>query len=158
MKHYLLVTLLLLFSFSCFAQSGQKEPQPKAPRRDSLKEDPGGIDPGIVAPRDLQQPDKIFTYVEEMPAAGYNMDTYLKEHLHYPDAAREHNIEGRVMVKFLVKRDSSISDVTVVRGIGGGCDEEAIRVIAAMPKWKPGRQNGKNVSVYFSMPVVFRLQ
>ncbi len=101
---------------------------------------------------------KLFSYVEQMPVAGYDWDAYITHNLRYPDAAREKKIEGRVYVKFVVNEDGKISDVQLLRGICGGCDEEAKRVIAAAPKWKPGKQNGKPVPVYFTLPVVFKLK
>ena len=175
MKHYLFVTLLLMAN-NCFGQAGHKETQAAKPVGDSLKkmtkenvtpktvhvstekEDPGGIDPGVIAPRDMPEPNKIYTFVEEMPVAGYDTKAYLKANLRYPPAAKENKIQGRVFVKFVVRQDGSITDVTLARGIDEDCDAEARRVIAAMPKWKPGRQNGKAVNTYYSMPVVFTLE
>jgi protein TonB len=61
-------------------------------------------------------------------------------------------------VKFVVNEDGDISDAQVLRGIGGGCDQEALRVVKSMPKWKPGKQNGRAVKVYFTLPVTFRLE
>jgi protein TonB len=103
-------------------------------------------------------PPAIFTYVEQMPAPSYDLPSYFAKNIHYPDAARENNITGRVIVKFVVDEEGAISDIQVIRGIGGGCDEEAKRVIAAMPKWKPGKQNGKPVKVYFTQPITFNLE
>ncbi|NCX96219.1 MAG: energy transducer TonB [Chitinophagia bacterium] len=67
-------------------------------------------------------------------------------------------IQGRVIVNFVVNEDGFISDVKVLRGIGGGCDEEALRVIKAMPTWTPGEQDGKKVKTYFTQPISFRLR
>ncbi len=131
--------------------------------------DPTGIDPGIVdnpgtgtgvveAP---PPPPKIFTYVEQMPefpGGADALNAFLAKNLRYPDVARENNIQGRVNVKFVVNEEGDISEVTVQKGIGGGCDEEAKRVVLKMPKWKPGKQNGKAVKVYYSLPVRFTLQ
>jgi protein TonB len=107
--------------------------------------------------QDTAKPEKIFMYVEQMPTSGYDYGKFIADNLHYPEAARKKNIEGRVTVKFIVHRDGSIGDVTVVRGIGGGCDEEAKRVVSMFPKWKPAMQSGKPVSVYFNLPIMFRL-
>ena len=85
------------------------------------------------------------------------MYQYLGENIKYPAAAQRANISGRVFVKFVVEDDGSIGDVKVMKGIGFGCDEEAVRVVKSMPKWKPGVQNGKNVRVYYNMPIVYRL-
>ena len=72
--------------------------------------------------------------------------------------ARESGIQGTVYVTFVVEPSGNVSDVRVLRGIGGGCDEEAIRVIQSMPKWTPGKQRGKSVRVQFNMPIKFTLQ
>lgn len=104
---------------------------------------------------------EVFTIVEEMP--GYpggdlKMYEYLGKNIKYPQIARESGIQGRVFVNFVVEPDGSVSNVKVLRGIGGGCDEEAIRVVKSMPKWKPGKQRGKAVRVSYTLPVVFKLQ
>ena len=100
----------------------------------------------------------IFSYVEQMPVPGFVMDEYLSKNIQYPASARDNNIDGKVIVKFVVNEDGSVSDVSLIRGIGGGCDQEAMRVVASMPKWKPGKQNGKPVKVYFTLPISFKLE
>ena len=104
---------------------------------------------------------EVFTIVEEMP--GYpggdaKMYEYLGKNIKYPQIARESSIQGRVFVNFVVEPDGSVTNVKVLRGIGGGCDEEAMRVVKSMPKWKPGKQRGKAVRVSYTLPVVFKLQ
>lgn len=103
----------------------------------------------------------IFTVVESMPEFKGGMGelyVYLGNNIKYPVMAKESGIQGKVYVTFVVERDGSITDVKVLRGIGGGCDEEAIRVVASMPKWKPGKQRGKPVRVQYNLPVRFTLQ
>ncbi len=100
---------------------------------------------------------QVFAYVEEMPTPGFDINKYLADNLHYPPEARKKDIEGKVMVKFVVNEDGTLSDYTVMRGIGGGCDEEAVRLVKGMPRWKPGRQNGRAVATYFALPVIFSL-
>jgi periplasmic protein TonB len=95
---------------------------------------------------------------EIMPKADYDVNEYLGHQMHYPDTARKYNIEGRVLVKFVVNEDGTISDCTVEKGIGGGCDEEALRVIKSLPPWNPGIQDGKAVKVYFTIGLVFKLE
>ena len=108
-------------------------------------------------------PDKngVYQIVEEMPKfpGGENalMD-YVAKNVVYPKEAQEKGISGRVFVGFIVEKDGSVSEVKVLRGIGGGCDEESIRVVKAMPKWKPGKQDGKPVRVSYQLPVFFKLQ
>ena len=103
---------------------------------------------------------QIFQVVETMPEfKGGNAARikYLQNNLKYPTMARESGIQGKVFVTFVVERDGSITDVKVLRGIGGGCDEEAVRVIKGMPRWSVGKQRGKPVRVQFNMPIVFKL-
>jgi protein TonB len=104
---------------------------------------------------------KIFLVVEEMPTfpgGEGELINYLHKNIKYPSIARENNIQGRVYVTFVVDNDGKIKDAKVLRGIGGGCDEEALRVVRAMPDWKPGRQNGRNVQVQYNLPVNFTLK
>jgi protein TonB len=100
---------------------------------------------------------KTFVYVDEMPVAGYDYNQYLGENIHYPDSAIVHNIEGRVIIKFVVNEDGHISDCEVVKGFNRYCDAEALRVIRSMPPWKPGKIKGKPVKVYFTLPLSFKL-
>lgn len=104
---------------------------------------------------------EIFTIVEEMPEFPGGMTKladYLAKNIKYPQMARESGIQGRVFVNFVVEPDGSVSNVTVMRSLGGGCDEEAMRVVKSMPKWKPGKQRGKPVRVSYILPVNFKLQ
>jgi periplasmic protein TonB len=105
---------------------------------------------------------KVFTYVEEMPSfptgGEAGMYEYISKNIKYPPLARENGISGRVFVNFIVDKNGNVKDVKVLRGIGGGCDEEAIRVIKSMPDWKPGKQNGRAVQVSFNVPINFTLR
>ncbi len=105
--------------------------------------------------------EEIFTVVEKQagyPGGAGEMYKFLRESIQYPAVARENNIQGKVIVKFVVERDGSISNVTVVRDIGGGCGAEAMRVIKSMPKWEPAKQQGRTVRSYFMLPVNFGLK
>ena len=104
---------------------------------------------------------EIFTVVESMPefpGGDAARMKFLQENIKYPQLARESGIQGTVYVTFVVETDGRVTDVRVLRGIGGGCDEEAVRVIQAMPRWNPGKQRGKPVRVQFNMPIRFTLQ
>ena len=104
---------------------------------------------------------EIFQIVEEMPAypgGDQKLMEFIAKGIKYPQIARETGIQGRVFVGFVVEPDGSISNVKLLRGIGGGCDEEAMRVIKSLPKWKPGKQRGKAVRVSYQIPVLFKLQ
>lgn len=103
---------------------------------------------------------EIFTIVEEQPSfpgGEAALMEFLAKNTVYPPMARESNIQGTVYVQFVVEPDGSVSNVKIMRGIGAGCDEEAIRVVKNMPKWKPGKQRGKPVRVYFNLPFKFTL-
>lgn len=98
---------------------------------------------------------------EEMPAFGKNAADfykYLSKNIKYPSQAQNMGIEGKVFVQFVVDKDGSITNVEVIKGIGGGCDEEAVRVLQNSPKWQPGKQGGRPVRVRMTMPIVFSLQ
>lgn len=104
--------------------------------------------------------EEIFQVVEEEPEFPGGMEAlykYLGESIKYPQLAKENNIEGKVYVTFVVEKDGSIANPRILRDIGGGCGNEAIRVVKAMPKWKAGKQRGKNVRVQFNLPVSFKL-
>ncbi len=104
--------------------------------------------------------DTVYQIVEQMPqytGGEEAMMKYVAENVKYPQAAKDKNISGRVFVGFVIEKDGSVSNVKVLRGIGGGCDEEAVRVIKGMPKWKPGIQKGKPVRVSYMMPLNFKL-
>ena len=100
----------------------------------------------------------VYSMVDEraqFPGGQNEMLKYLQENLQYPEAAKANNVHGRVFVKFIVERDGSLSDIKVMKGIGSGCDEEAIRLIQSMPKWKPGKNKGKEVRTSMTVPVNF---
>ena len=104
---------------------------------------------------------QIFMVVESMPefpGGEPELQKFLYQNIKYPQMAKESGIQGRVFVTFVVEKDGSVTDVRVLRGIGGGCDEEAIRVVQKMPKWKAGKQRGKPVRVQFNLPIKFTLQ
>jgi periplasmic protein TonB len=124
------------------------------------------VKPIMLAPVPTQAEEKpveepeIFVIVEEMPRYPGGEAARLRffsENLRYPVMAREAGIKGTVFVAFVVGEDGSITDVKLLRGIGGGCDEEAIRVVRLMPKWIPGRQRGQAVKVHYNMPIRFEL-
>lgn len=104
--------------------------------------------------------EEILMVVQEMPefpggeAAMYG---FIGKNIKYPKIAKETGVSGRVWVTFVVEKNGSVSRIKVLRGIGAGCDEEAMRVIKAMPKWKPGMQMGKAVRVQYQIPIKFTL-
>jgi protein TonB len=110
---------------------------------------------------EVEESKPVFTIVEEMPSfpgGDAERNKFLAENIQYPQQATENGIQGTVYVSFVVDSKGNVTDVKILRGIGGGCDEEALRVVRMMPKWHPGKQNGKNVRVLFNMPIYFKLQ
>ncbi len=108
-----------------------------------------------------EEENKVFDVVEEQPSfpGGQGaLMSWLSENIKYPVIAAENGVQGRVIVQFVVSKTGSISDVKVVRGVDPSLDREAVRVVSAMPKWTPGRQNGTTVNVRYTLPVTFRLQ
>jgi protein TonB len=108
-----------------------------------------------------EDPNKIFTAVEKepnFPGGEAAFANYLGKNIHYPAIAKENNVQGKVFLSFVVERDGSLTDIRVVRGIGSGCDDEAVRVLKASPKWRPGIQNGRPVRVAYTIPISFTLQ
>ncbi len=104
---------------------------------------------------------KVFDVVEEKPSfpgGQAALMSFLSSNIKYPVVAQENGVQGRVIVGFVVERDGSITDVKVMRSVDPSLDREAQRVVKAMPRWKPGKQNGSAVRVKYTVPVVFRLQ
>lgn len=104
---------------------------------------------------------EVFTFVEQMPEfpGGVNaLLTYLRTNIEYPDSARVKNIQGKVFLRFVIDEEGNVTKPEVARRLHPLLDAEAIRVVQQMPKWSPGKQNGKPVSVYFTLPIFFTLE
>jgi protein TonB len=107
-----------------------------------------------------EETDEIFTIVEESAAPKGGMGAfykYVQEKMKYPPQARRMGIDGKVFVEFVINKDGSISDVKAVKGIGAGCDEEAVRVVQGAAAWTPGKQRGKPVKQRMVLPITFKL-
>lgn len=103
---------------------------------------------------------QIFLITEVMPEFEGGMQglyKYINKHLAYPREASQLNLEGRVLVSFVINSKGEATNIDILKGIGGGCELEVIRILQNMPKWKPGKQNGRPVSVRFTIPVIFKL-
>lgn len=102
---------------------------------------------------------KVFDVVEQMPEFPGGMEAlfkYMAENMKYPEDAKKQQVEGRVLVQFIVETDGSVSNTEVLMRVFPSLDAEAVRVISGMPKWIPGKQNGKVVRVKYTIPVSFR--
>lgn len=104
--------------------------------------------------------DEIFDIVEDQPAPPGGMAAfyqYVAKAMKYPNQARRMGIEGRVFVQFVVDKAGNLTEVRAIKGIGAGCDEEAVRVLKNAPKWSPGKQRGRPVKVRMILPITFKL-
>lgn len=105
--------------------------------------------------------EEVFLVVEEDPEFPGGLDAlskFIADNIKYPQLAKENNITGKVFVSFVVEKDGRVGQVKILRDIGGGCGNEAVRVVKMMPRWKPGKQRGKAVRTQFNLPVNFDLQ
>lgn len=115
----------------------------------------------VIVEEEAEVEEEIFVFVEENPSypgGDEKRIEFLRNNIKYPQLAKDNNITGRVFVKFVVEKDGSITNVRVVRDIGGGCGEEAVRVVKSMPRWNPGKQRGQPVRTEFNLPIIFNLQ
>lgn len=177
----ILVTLCLLFVFAFNANAQTKTtPKKSTPKKatvvkktapsvnnsyDSIKEAPHVSNPEIPSvvepPKPENKKEKIYEFTEieaEYPGGDDALLQYLSTQMHYPDSARNNNIQGRVVLSFVVCADGKLCDVNVIRSVHPVLDEEAVRAVKAMKNWTPGKQDGKPVSSYFSLPIVFQLE
>ncbi len=126
-------------------------------------------DPNLATPFDshpLPEPEPEidenipYRFVEESATPKGGIEAfyqYISEKVKYPSQARRMGIEGRVFVEFIINKDGSFSDVKAIKGIGAGCDEEAVRIIQSAPPWKPGKQRGRPVRQRYTLPIIFNL-
>ena len=131
----------------------QQTQKPKDPNADVIISMP--MDTSKNVPYD---PSRIYTAVEKLPVfpGGFQaFYKYLAQNIHYPASAVKNRIHGKVYVTFVVEKDGSLANIKVARGIGDGCDEEALRVMRMSPPWQPGMQNGKPVRVAYTIPIAF---
>ncbi|MDO4319465.1 MAG: energy transducer TonB [Bacteroidales bacterium] len=117
----------------------------------------------VIAPEPAPEPEKVYNIAmveqkPEFPGGEAAMYKWLSDHINYPAAAAEEGVQGRVVVEFVVSKTGSIENVKVLRSRHPALDKEALRVVKAMPKWQPGRNNGQPVKVTYTLPVTFKLQ
>ncbi len=154
------VMILFIWMVSCENQNNtnnSNETQKTSSEPDSTK---SALAPSNQNNGAKEGTDEVFTVVEDMPKYPGGDEARMKfivSNIKYPKVALEKGIQGTVVVSFIVDVDGTVKDTKVLRGIGGGCDEEALRVIKMMPKWSPGKQSEKNVKVAFNLPVKFAL-
>ena len=111
--------------------------------------------------KDTTTDDKVYEVCEQMPTykgGDVALLKYLTDSVKYPELAKKHGVQGRVIIGFIVEKDGSLTDVKVLRAVDRALDAEALRVVKGMPKWIPGSQNGQHVRVKYNVPVPFRLE
>ena len=110
---------------------------------------------------EVKKEEEIFVAVEqqaEFPGGQAALMKWLSQNVRYPETAQQNDVQGRVIVKFVVEKDGSIGAATILKGVDKDLDREALRVVKKMPRWQPGKNNGVAVRSYFNLPVVFKLQ
>lgn len=153
------VTTVSFGVFISACQTGTQKAETETTEQETIEVPSEQIEVEQQTPTDISE--EIFIVVEEPPSFNGGDEArikYISENIKYPEEARAKGIQGTVFVTFVVEADGSVSDVKILRGIGGGCDEEAVRVIESMPKWIPGKQRGQAVRVQFNMPIRFVLE
>lgn len=111
--------------------------------------------------KEEEAPTEVFVVVEEMPSFPGGepaLMSFINSNIQYPEIAKENNLQGRVILRFCVTYKGAVDQVTILKGVDPSLDNEAIRVIKMLPPWKPGKQGGKPVNVWYSVPVVFQLK
>ena len=141
MARSLLFTLGLVFSGYAFAQDDTPPPPP----------DTVGVD-------DTRIESLLVQVMPEFPGGQEALATFMVDEVKYPKKARRAGTEGRVLVTFIVDKDGAVTDVSIAQGVDPLLDEEAMRAVRLMPKWKPGTQNGKPVKTKFNLPVLSKLK
>ena len=114
-----------------------------------------------TASKQKDDKEKVYTYIDQMPSfpgGDEGLYSFISNNLVYPDVAKRAGIMGKIYVQFVVDKDGSVTDVNVQKGIGAGCDEEAVRVVKMMPKWIPGKNKGELVKIRIAIPIVFALK
>lgn len=115
----------------------------------------------VTEQEEEEEEEEVQLVVEEDPEFPGGLEAlakYLADNIKYPQLAKDNGITGRVYVSFVVEKNGSVGNIKILRDIGGGCGAEAVRVVKAMPKWKPGKQTGRPVRTQFNLPVNFDLQ
>ena len=135
----------------------QKEYSSTSKEENKKDEDMESLTPSSKKSGKVVESDPI-TVPEEMASFNGNVNEWLSQHLKYPDKAAKNGIQGKVIVKFVVKKNGSVSQPSIVKSVDPYLDREALRCVKSMPKWKPGKEDGKPAEVWYSLPITFKLQ
>jgi len=152
-------TVPLIRQYDALKEPEQMPPPPPPPPAPAVTL--SVIKQEIIPEKSEEAPTEVFVVVEEMPAypgGDKAMMEFIYNNIVYPEEAKEKNIQGRVVLRFVVKYTGEVGNVQVIKGVDPSLDKEAQRVIEKLPVWKPGRQGGKPVNVWYSVPVTFQLK
>ncbi|MBR3455561.1 MAG: energy transducer TonB [Bacteroidaceae bacterium] len=147
------MSIIMLTCILASCKEKQKEQKEQVNTETTQTQEPKAVE-------DEKEDNEVYQVVDQMPEFPGGMEAleaFIKENIHYPDSAKNNNMQGRVIVSFVVNKDGSIADPVVIRSADHIFDDEAITVIRSMPKWIPGKMNGETVRVQFTVPVTFRL-
>jgi TonB family protein len=161
MKYTLTLLLALGGPLWLAAQDPKKPTSPTTPPQEAIEMiESGEPAPPPVAPPPSEKTYEIFDIqtIPEFPGGQTALQQFLADNIRYPALARENNIQGTVVLSFVIDKDGSANNISVLRDPGGGCGKEAARVVSLMPRWTPGQANGKPVRVKYTLPVRFRLE
>jgi TonB family protein len=147
-----IIVLFLLTTVSTYALA-------QSETNDSTFMSPGQQEEVVIEDPTLDPVVELFALEQqpEFPLGTAALYRFLGQNIKYPEIAQHNNIEGNVVLSFIIEKDGSISNIKAIREIGGGCTEEAIRVVKMMPIWKPGMHNGQLVRVRYTLPILFKL-
>ncbi len=154
-KYLTLVTVLIISITNSYCQQIDTLVQ-----QEVIDDVPPDINKVGIAPSEKTE-QEIFAFVEQMPqfpGGESAMYKFLGDNIHYPESARKANVQGKVFVQFVVSPNGELTDLKILRGVSTDIDNEALRVIHMMPNWVPGKQNGRCVSVLFTLPINFKLK
>jgi protein TonB len=112
----------------------------------------------VVTQKEEEKPYQVVEQMPTFPGGTEELMKFISNNMKYPTISQENGIQGRVICRFVVSKDGTVQDIQIIRSLDPYCDKEAMRVLKLLPRFIPGKQNGRNVPVYFTLPVVFRLQ
>lgn len=147
--------LLSLMTGPLLVYSADQGKEPASPVQEEIR----AVDKILIEKEIAKEKEQVYIKVEkkaEFPGGNKKLSDYIKGNLKYPPQALDEGVEGVVLVKFIIKADGSIEDARVLRGVHPLLDEEALRSVKGMPKWIPAQNHGKDVSSYFTLPIIFR--
>ena len=157
----IILAALMTFSLSAMAQQPKQNQHQCGGNHANCQHSCGTHNATTTNQNKEAEEQEVYTFVEqnpEFPGGEEALYKYLANNIKYPQKAREEGITGTVLISFVVEKDGSITGASIRRNVGGGCGDEALRVVKGMPKWKPGMQGGRPVRAQYTLPISFTLK